>query len=87
MAARAHLARAVRLEGGASPPRPKASAASASRSMARTWLRMNRMATAVSSTVATVIQSTKMWPWVAKARSRGARMRSTPCGCWTRMST
>ena len=34
-------------------PRPKASAASASRSMARTWLRMNRMATAVSSTVAT----------------------------------
>ena len=63
--------RAVRLEGGTSPPRPKASAAAASRSMARTWLRMNRMATAVSSTVATVSQRTKMWPWVAKARSRG----------------
>ena len=43
---------------------------------------------AVSSTVARVSQKMKMWPWVAKARSRGAMMRSTPsCGTFTRMST
>jgi pyrroline-5-carboxylate reductase len=40
------------LNWGTSPPRPKASAASASRSMARTWLRMNSSETPVKSTVA-----------------------------------
>ena len=55
--------------------------------MAFTWLRMNRMAMAVRRTVATVIQRTKMCPWVAKARSRGARMRITPPFTATRMST
>jgi hypothetical protein len=33
---------------------------------------MNRMAMAVSSMVAITIHRRKMWPWVAKARSRGA---------------
>ena len=40
-------------------PLPNASAASASRSMARTWLRMKSTATAVSSTVAKVSQKMK----------------------------
>ena len=70
-----------------SMPRPKASAAWARRSMARTWLRMNRIATAVSNRVATTIHRMKIWPWVAKARSRGAMIRSTPSCTCTRMST
>jgi hypothetical protein len=75
------------LKAATSSPRPNASAALASRSMARTWLRMNSSAMAVSSTVATVIHRTKMCPWVAKARSRGASTRSTPSLTCTRMST
>ncbi len=74
------------LNWGTSPPRPKASAASASRSMARTWLRMKRMEIPVRSTVATVIHRMKMWLLVAMARSRGAMMRSTPSFTWIRMS-
>ena len=45
------------------------------------------MATDISSTVAMVSHSTKMWAWVATARSRGAMMRSTPLGSCTWMST
>jgi hypothetical protein len=84
----AHLLGPVRLEGRAVVAAPeRLRRALASRSMARTWLRMNSSAMAVSSTVATVIQRTKMWPWVAKARSRGARIRITPPSTPTRMST
>ena len=75
------------LKAGTSPPRPKASAALARRSMAFTWLRMNRIAMVVSRIVVTVIHRTKMWPWVAKARSRGASTRITPPGTATRIST
>ena len=75
------------LKWGVSIPRPKASAAAASRSMARTWLRMNPTATAVSSRVAPASHSRKVKPRVEKARSRGASTRSTPPGSATRMST
>ena len=77
LAGLAHLSRAIGLE-TVSTPLPKASAAVASRSMARTWLRMNRIATAVSTQVATVSQAMRC----ARARRRparaGAMMRSTP---------
>ena len=87
MAARRTSRAPCGLKAGASTPRPNASAAFASRSIARTWLRMNSRATAVSITVATLIHRTKMWPLVAKARSRGASTRRTPPFTATRMST
>ncbi|MNJ58453.1 hypothetical protein D3C77_540860 [compost metagenome] len=48
------------LKRGTLSPRPKASAAWARRSMARTWLRMNSTATPSSSTVAIISHRTKI---------------------------
>ncbi len=75
------------LNWGTSPPRPKASAASASRSMARTWLRMNRIDTQVSSTVARPIHRMKMLLLLATARSMGAITRRMPWGVSISIST
>ncbi len=72
---------------GTSTPRPKASAAAASRSMARTWLRMNSTATPDSKSVAPASHITKAPAWAATARSRGASTLRTPSGSCTRMST
>ncbi len=66
---------------------PNASAARASRRIARTWLRMNRAATTNSSSALPTTQTTNSQIGPTSSRLRGAATCSTPSGSWIAMCT